>query len=395
MFVITDVVVIFDHLRHTVTLVAPDLDEILDGVSDMDAGPIMNGDGTGFASAGRTAAPPDALTTAGSLSHSTRRRSRIKREELLEKIAARLGGPNSPGGRRGSPQERGHDQGEIATLDKDEFCDRVRKAKEFIRAGDIFQVVLSRRVSRPLTCSPFDIYRALRSLNPSPYLYYLDFGRIQLIGSSPETLVRLENGVIESCPIAGTRPRGQDAAQDAALARELLADEKERAEHVMLVDLARNDVGRVAVPGTVCVPTFMEVEYYSDVMHLVSSVRGRLKEGRDAFDVLAACFPAGTVSGAPKVRAMEIIDELEPVRRGPYAGAVGYFGFNGNMDTAITIRTLTVADGLVHVQAGAGIVADSEPEREFLECQHKARAMFRALEWACAKEECDLVASPR
>ncbi len=267
---------------------------------------------------------------------------------------------------------------------RQEFLAAVARAQEYIRAGDIFQVVLSVRHERPLAVPPFQVYRALRALNPSPYLFYLDFGHIRLVGSSPEMLVRVseEPGgvrVVETRPIAGTRPRGRSEEEDARLERELLADAKERAEHVMLVDLGRNDVGRVAVPGTVRVPELFRVERYSHVMHLVSDVQGVLREECDAFDALAACFPAGTLTGAPKIRAMEIIDELEPVRRGPYGGCVAYFGFSGNMDSCIAIRTVVVADGVAHVQAGAGIVADSVPEREWEECRNKARALLRAL----------------
>ncbi|HZD05864.1 MAG TPA: anthranilate synthase component I [Longimicrobiales bacterium] len=255
----------------------------------------------------------------------------------------------------------------------------VQRIREYIRAGDAFQVVLSQRLGMPLRASPFDLYRALRSLNPSPYLYFLELDGVTLVGSSPEVLVRVEDGVVTVRPIAGTRPRGATPEEDRALAAELRADEKELAEHRMLVDLGRNDVGRVAAFGTVTVPELMVVERYSHVMHLVSQVEGRLREGQSAIDVFRACFPAGTVSGAPKIRAMEIIDELEPVKRGPYAGAVGYFNFGGrSMDTAITIRTVVVADGRAWVQAGAGIVADSDPGREYEETLNKARALLRA-----------------
>jgi anthranilate synthase component 1 len=255
----------------------------------------------------------------------------------------------------------------------------VERIKEYIKAGDAFQVVLSQRLGMDLRAHPFDLYRALRSINPSPYLYYLELDGVTLVGSSPEVLVRLENGVVTVRPIAGTRRRGATPDADRALAAELLADEKELAEHRMLVDLGRNDVGRVAEYGTVTVPDLMVIERYSHVMHVVSQVEGRLKEGLGAMDVFRACFPAGTVSGAPKIRAMEIIDELEPVRRGPYAGAVGYFGYGGQMmDTAITIRTVVVTGGRAYVQAGAGIVADSVPAREYEETLEKARALLRA-----------------
>ena len=261
----------------------------------------------------------------------------------------------------------------------------VRRAKEYIAAGDIFQVVLSQRLSRTTQARPFAIYRALRRLNPSPYMFFLDMGgdpSLYLIGSSPEVLVRLEGCQAEMRPIAGTRPRGRSEVEDQALETELLADPKERAEHVMLVDLGRNDMGRVCQFGTVEVPDLLTLERYSHVIHIVSRVTGRLDDGLDAFDLLRATFPAGTVSGAPKVRAMEIIEELEGVRRGPYAGAVGYFGFNGNMDTCITIRTILMRDGVVYLQAGAGIVADSDPTREWEEAGHKARALGEAIEIA-------------
>ncbi len=267
----------------------------------------------------------------------------------------------------------------VSTFTRGAFEEGVRRVKRYIRDGDAFQVVLSQRLTVDLDASPLDLYRALRSLNPSPYLYYLELDGVTLVGSSPEIMVRVEDGRVTVRPIAGTRPRGSDPAQDRALARELEADEKERAEHRMLVDLGRNDVGRVARWGTVRVPELMAVERYSHVMHLVSQVEGELRDGLSAIDVFRACFPAGTVSGAPKVRAMEIIDELEPVRRGPYAGAVGYFGYGGgSMDSAITIRTVVVEDGHAHVQAGAGIVADSDPAREYEETLSKARALLRA-----------------
>lgn len=266
-----------------------------------------------------------------------------------------------------------------SNLGYERFTAAVERAGEYIRAGDVLQVVLSQRLEVPFAGSPFEVYRRLRALNPSPYMFYLDLGGPVLVGSSPEMLVRVEGGVAETRPIAGTRPRGKDAAEDELLARELFEDPKERAEHVMLVDLGRNDLGRVCRPGSVSVTRFMVNEKFSHVMHLVSHVRGELAPGRSAFDALAACFPAGTVSGAPKVRAMEIIEELEPVRRGPYAGAVGYFSFDGNMDTCITIRTIVIHDGRAYVQAGAGIVADSVPEREYFETLNKARALLETL----------------
>ena len=266
-----------------------------------------------------------------------------------------------------------------STFDREDFEAAVERIREYILAGDAFQVVLSQRLSMPLRTTPFDLYRGLRSLNPSPYLYFLELDGVTLVGSSPEVMVRVEGGRITVRPIAGTRPRGGSPEEDRALAEELRSDEKELAEHRMLVDLGRNDVGRVSRFGTVQVPELMVVERYSHVMHLVSQVEGRLEEGLTAMDVFRACFPAGTVSGAPKVRAMEIIDELEPVRRGPYAGAVCHFGFGGmNMDSAITIRTVVVTEGEAFVQAGAGIVADSRPHREYEETLNKARALLRA-----------------
>jgi anthranilate synthase component I len=258
----------------------------------------------------------------------------------------------------------------------------VRRAQEYIVAGDIIQVVLSQRFQRPTAVYPFEVYRALRTINPSPYMFYLDLGEAQLVGTSPEMLVRVEDGKIDYHPIAGTRPRGTTAEEDAALERELGEDEKERAEHVMLLDLGRNDVGRVSHPGSVEVPQVMDVERYSHVMHLVSHVSGRLRKDMTPYDALRACFPAGTVSGAPKIRAMEIIAELERDRRGPYAGCVGYFDLSGNLDTAITIRTILMKDGVAHVQSGGGIVYDSDPATEYSETQSKAGALIRAIEQA-------------
>jgi len=263
---------------------------------------------------------------------------------------------------------------------EDNFKAAVKRAQQYILDGDIMQVVLSQRMSQPFSASPLSLYRALRSLNPSPYMFYYDMGDHHVVGASPEILVRLENGTVTARPIAGTRPRGKTREQDIALAEELLADPKERAEHVQLMDLGRNDVGRVAVTGSVKVTDNMMIERYSHVMHIVSNVEGKLKPGMDAIDVLKATFPAGTVSGAPKVRAMEIIDELEPSKRGIYAGAVGYLGFNGDMDVAIAIRTGVIKNDMLYVQAGAGIVADSVPHSEWIETQNKARAVLRAAE---------------
>ncbi|MFH1753980.1 MAG: anthranilate synthase component I [Candidatus Omnitrophota bacterium] len=264
---------------------------------------------------------------------------------------------------------------------KKQFMKMVEKAKKYIRSGDIIQAVLSQRLSkRLLTKEHFDVYRSLRSLNPSPYMFYLKFDRLKLVGSSPEIMVRCEDGRVEVRPIAGTRPRGQDSAADEALSKDLLADPKECAEHIMLVDLGRNDIGRVCDFRTVSVNELKVIEKYSHVMHIVSDVTGRLKEDRDLFDVIRATFPAGTVSGAPKVRAMEIIDELENLRRGPYAGCVGYFSFSGNLDSCITIRTIVIKDNTAYVQAGAGIVADSKPEKEYVETLNKAAALIKAID---------------
>jgi anthranilate synthase component I len=266
-----------------------------------------------------------------------------------------------------------------SAMTREAFEGAVGRIQEYIRAGDAFQVVLSQRLSMALKASPFDLYRALRSLNPSPYLYFLEMDGVTLVGSSPEVLVRVEDETVTVRPIAGTRPRGDTPEEDRAFAQDLLADEKELAEHRMLVDLGRNDVGRVAEYGSVTVPDLMVIERYSHVMHIVSQVEGHLRSGLSAMDVFRACFPAGTVSGAPKIRAMEIIDELEVTRRGPYAGAVGHFGWGGqSMDTAITIRTVVVKDGRAYVQAGAGIVHDSDPASEYDETLNKARALLRA-----------------
>ncbi len=265
---------------------------------------------------------------------------------------------------------------------KDDFIAQVEEAKAHIAAGDIFQVVLSQRFSAPYEGNGLDLYRVLRAVNPSPYMFYVRTRDVTLVGSSPEPLVRVEGDTVLTRPLAGTRPRGGDSAEDGRLRADLLADEKERAEHVMLVDLGRNDLGRVSAAGTVTVDELMEVEYYSHVMHIVSNVTGTLAPEKDALDALEATFPAGTVSGAPKVRAMEIIRDLEPAARGPYAGTVGYFGLDGAMDMCITIRTFVLANGRAYLQSGAGIVADSVPEREYEECLHKARALHHALELA-------------
>jgi anthranilate synthase component 1 len=267
----------------------------------------------------------------------------------------------------------------VSGFTREGFIEAVEKSKELIRAGEIFQVVLSQRLSVPFQARPVDVYRALRALNPSPYMYFLDVGGTQVVGSSPEILVRLQGGEITVRPIAGTRPRGRTHEEDLALEAELLADPKERAEHLMLIDLGRNDVGRVAKPGTVEVGEQFVIERYSHVMHIVSEVTGQLQEGLTYADVLRATFPAGTVSGAPKVRALEVIRDLEPIRRNVYSGAVGYIGWHGDADTAIAIRTAVIQDGRLHVQAGAGIVHDSDPQKEWEETMNKGRALFRAV----------------
>ncbi len=274
------------------------------------------------------------------------------------------------------------EEGFASTMDEAAFTDAVRRAKEYIAAGDAYQIVVSRRLDSPLPADPFTIYRALRTINPSPYLFHLRLGKTTIVGSSPEVLVRLEADRIEMRPIAGTSPRGAGEAQDRAIAEALLADPKERAEHVMLVDLGRNDVGRVAALGSVAVTEFMAIERYSHVMHLVSHVVGTLRSGADAVAVLRACFPAGTLTGAPKIRAMEIIDELEPTQRGPYGGAVGYISYSGNLDSCITIRTIVCHGTRASIQVGAGIVADSDPKTEWLETSSKARGLVLALRMA-------------
>ncbi len=270
----------------------------------------------------------------------------------------------------------------VSGFSQDGFEAAVLKAKEYIKEGDAMQIVLSQRLSIPFSARPLDLYRALRSLNPSPYMFYLDLGDFHVTGSSPEILTRLEEGEVTVRPIAGTRPRGKTTREDKLLEYELLSDPKELAEHLMLIDLGRNDVGRIAKTGSVKLTENMLIERYSHVMHIVSNVIGRLKEGLSAMDVLRATFPAGTVSGAPKIRAMEIIDELEPVKRGVYAGAVGYLSWHGNMDTAIAIRTAVIKDKTLHIQAGAGIVYDSVPKNEWDETMNKGRAVFRAVAMA-------------
>ncbi|MCU0465418.1 MAG: anthranilate synthase component I [Anaerolineae bacterium] len=335
-FLIPDVVVIFDHAKHQLTV-------------------LTNAHNIGNPEAAYQAA--------------------IRR---IDAVCAALGRAIPP-----IPTAEGEvGQQPVSNVTQDEFEARVRAAKEYIAAGDAFQIVLSQRLTQPTSASPIQIYRALRATNPSPYMFYLEFPGFTLMGASPEMLVRYEDGIASTRPIAGTRPRGKTDAEDKALGEELLADPKEIAEHVMLVDLGRNDIGRVSDYGTVKVTDMMRIERYSHVMHIVSDVQGRVRPGMNAFDLMRACFPAGTLSGAPKVRAMEIIEELEGLRRSFYGGAVGYFSYDGSMDMCITIRALLMKDGVVTLQAGAGIVADSDPTSEYHECFNKARAVSVAIQYA-------------
>jgi anthranilate synthase component 1 len=299
----------------------------------------------------------------------------------IEALVDRLSQPLKPK-HYVKPPTTHRDNALSSNFSKDEFEANVDKIKRYITVGEAIQVVLSQRLSQPVDVAPFEIYRALRSLNPSPYMFFLDFNDFCIIGASPEILVRVENDMVMTRPLAGTRPRGKNLDEDIMLEQELRIDEKERAEHIMLVDLGRNDIGRVSEPGTVEVSDLMDVERYSHVMHLVTHVQGKLRHDLNAIDALQACFPAGTVSGAPKIRAMEIIAELEPEKRGPYAGAVGYFSFSGNMDMAIAIRTMIVANETAYVQAGCGVVYDSIPEREYQETMNKAQALLKAIKQA-------------
>ena len=343
-FVVTDTLVVFDHLRHKVLV-----------VSLVDAANLRDVEGEGFAAAYRRAA------------------------DDLRRVAERLSAPLA---RRALPSGSGSFE-VSSNFTRARYEEAVERAKEYIRAGDAFQIVPSQRFQSEIgELDPLLLYRGLRTVNPSPYMTYLKLGDLALVGASPEPLVRVEGSRVMTRPIAGTRPRGATQEDDAALAEVLLADEKERAEHVMLVDLGRNDLGRVSEVGSVELTSFMEVERYSHVMHIVSTVEGNLRGNLNALDALAAAFPAGTVSGAPKVRAMEIIDELEPTRRGPYAGATGYYGVDGRLDTCITLRTALLKEGVAYFQAGGGVVADSVPSLEHEETRNKARAMVLALEVA-------------
>ncbi len=341
MLMLADTMAIFDHAQHKLLLVA---NAIIEGIS-----------------------PTVAYRRA---------------VDQVKRMAARLQKPIPKPRKRSRAQTRQTSDAVRSNLSQAVFQGIVQRAKSYIRAGDVIQVVLSQRLERAISCDPFDLYRVLRSLNPSPYMFMLRFGGLALVGSSPEMLVRCENGHLETRPIAGTRRRGRDEREEERLIQQLKTSPKERAEHLMLVDLGRNDLGRVAQIGTVKTSELMVVERYSHVLHLVSGVTARLKPGKNAYDVLRAAFPAGTVTGAPKVRAMEIIAELERQDRGAYAGAVGYIGFSGNLDTCITIRTILVQNGRAYVQAGAGIVADSQPEREYQETLNKAKGMLLAIETA-------------
>ena len=344
LFAVTDTLVVFDHLRHKVLV-----------VSLVDAAGLRDVEGEGFTAAYRRAA------------------------DDVRRVAERLAAPLA----RRAPGFGGGSFEVSSNFTKEGYEEAVERAKEYIRAGDAFQVVPSQRFSAEVgELDPLLLYRGLRTVNPSPYMTYLKMGDLTLVGASPEPLVRVEGRRVMTRPVAGTRWRGGTPEEDAVLAEELLADEKERAEHVMLVDLGRNDLGRVSEVGSVELAGFMEVERYSHVMHIVSTVEGNLRKDLTALDALAAAFPAGTVSGAPKVRAMEIIDELEPTRRGPYAGATGYYGIDGRLDTCITLRTALLKDGKIYFQAGGGVVADSVPSLEYDETRNKARAIQRALEVA-------------
>jgi len=305
-----------------------------------------------------------------------------KAVDKIENLVERLNQPLKPSQQMNATTPLVSESKPSSNFTKEEYEAAIDKIKRYITAGEAIQVVPSQRLAQPTDAAPFEIYRALRTINPSPYMFYFDFNDFYIIGASPEILVRVEDGTVTTRPLAGTRPRGKNPAEDAALEEELRNDEKERAEHIMLVDLGRNDIGRVSEPGTVKVSELMEVERYSHVMHLVTNVQGRLRHDMNAFDALRACFPAGTVSGAPKIRAMEIIAEVEPEKRGPYAGAAGYLSFSGNMDMAIAIRTMVVTKGIAYTQAGGGIVYDSVPEREYEETMNKARALLNAISQA-------------
>ncbi|MFH1458275.1 MAG: anthranilate synthase component I [Candidatus Omnitrophota bacterium] len=342
-FILTDTILIFDHVNHTIKIVANTL-------------------------------LPKSLRARYAMKKKIYERA-VRKIKAIQKLFSASLGPEAQAGKKRAGKSK-----ISPNVTKSEFQNMVKEAKGYIRKGDVIQVVLSQRFKTKIACEEFEIYRNLRSLNPSPYMYFLQFKDVSLIGSSPEMLVRCEGGFIQTRPIAGTRKRGAAEEEDRKLAEELIKDEKEKAEHIMLVDLGRNDLGRVSLAGTVKISEFMNIEKYSHVMHLVSEVRGTLDKKRfDIYDVLRTAFPAGTVTGSPKIRAMEIIDELENLRRGVYAGCVGYFSFSHNMDTCITIRTIVVKGGFAYVQAGAGIVADSVPAKEYLESVNKAKALIEAI----------------
>ena len=369
-----DKVFAFDHLRHRVVLVAnAHIDEGA-SLEELESAYERSVDRLHELSVLLDAAPEEAAPLDEVLRDTSSSAERPRAQLYGPEMSEQASGPEVP------EPPSGQRVGE--SLDRQAYCAGVDAIKELIAAGDAFQVVLSRRLSRETEARPLSVYRALRAINPSPYMFILDAGGAHVVGSSPEMLVRVNDGVVENRPIAGTRPRGDDDAADRRHETALLADEKERAEHLMLVDLGRNDVGRVAEYGSVRVPEFMKVERYSHVMHLVSSVRGDLRSELGPVEAFFAAFPAGTVSGAPKIRAMEIIDELEPIARGVYAGAILYADFAGNLDSCIAIRTIVMRDGVAEVQAGAGIVADSVPDREYDETDQKAAAALQALDWA-------------
>ena len=365
-FLLADTVLVFDHLKHQITVVA---NAFVEG-RDVD-GPYERAVERIAAVKEKLQAPLPA--TAGSRGAATTGRP------APDSAAAEPAPDESSAGPRAATAGPA---AVASSMTREQYQAGVARIRDYIYAGDAFQVVLSQRFSTPVDVAPFAIYRGLRAVNPSPYMFYIAFDDFALCGSSPEPLVTVQGDLVKTRPIAGTRPRGADAAEDRRLIADLRADQKERAEHVMLVDLGRNDLGRVCAPGSVKVDEFMEMELYSHVIHMVSAVSGRLADGRHRVDALKAAFPAGTVSGAPKVRAMQIIDELETVRRGPYAGAIGYLSYGGDLDTCICIRTVLVKDGVAYLQAGAGIVADSDPAREFAETENKAAALLRAIELA-------------
>ena len=371
-FLLADTVLVFDHLKHTITVVA---NAFVEG-RDVD-GPYERAVARIAAVKQKLQAPLPA--SAYGLAEADEVEPGATTAEAAGPGAAAADDAQAHGAGRAAPEGP---RPVSSSMTREQYESGVARIRDYIYAGDAFQVVLSQRFSTPVDVSPFAVYRGLRAVNPSPYMYYIAFDDFALCGSSPEPLITVQGDNVETRPIAGTRRRGADAAEDRRLMADLRADEKERAEHVMLVDLGRNDLGRVCAPGSVRVDEFMGMELYSHVIHMVSSVRGTLADGVTPTDALKAGFPAGTVSGAPKVRAMQIVDELETVRRGPYAGAIGYLSYGGDLDTCICIRTVVVKDGVAHVQAGAGIVADSDPAREYEETQNKAAALLRAIELA-------------